>query len=182
MSAHRILICLLLLTSCAMRGAEEYESVTEAQIKTITFEDCEIDNDRVGPVSADVTHLKNEQLQRFEKLVGKLNVSKLNTEKHVGQRVRNLIGTASFVDASRSEFEGEMAYQVFEMLKRDVPKESLIKACAWIALKPEAGSAIRTLPDLGYDFEMDEQMLRDRSTLYARKLLGRLLGKLTVKK
>ena len=174
------LVCLLSLL-CTYVRAEDYQSITEAQIKTITFDDCNDDTGRISPVAPDITHLKNEELKRFEKLVTKLNASKLNTEKDVGQRVRNLIGISAFVDVSRSEFEGELACHVFETLKKEVPKDTLIKVCAWIAIKPGAGTAVKTAPDLGYDFEMDEQALRDRSALYARKLLGRLLNKLPAK-
>ena len=82
---------------------------------------------------------------------------------------------------TQGEFEGETAYVIFERIKKEIPKDDLIKICAWIVLKPEEGKAVTSAADLGYNGEMEEKELRERATVYAMKLLGRLLGKLPVK-
>jgi hypothetical protein len=56
-----------------------------------------------------------------------------------------------------------------------------MKACAWVVLKPKEGDVIKTAPDLDIQAEIDEDEIRGRSVVYAKKMLGRLLDKLPPK-
>jgi hypothetical protein len=49
---------------------------------------------------------------------------------------------------------------------------------AWIILAPEAGSVATTAPELGLERHPPESIIRERNQLYAKKLLGRLIGKI----
>jgi hypothetical protein len=95
----------------------------------------------------------------------------------VGQRVRNLLAVASLADLGRGEFEAETAHVIFEKLKSEVDKDVLIKACAWIVLKPDEGTTPTKIPELGWEDETEEAMVKERVPLYAKKLLARLVGK-----
>jgi hypothetical protein len=57
----------------------------------------------------------------------------------------------------------------------------LIKAAAYIALKPEVGPILDKCPDVGIDDGTNEDRVRERLGVYAKKVLGRMLGKLPVK-
>jgi hypothetical protein len=57
-------------------------------------------------------------------------------------------------------------------------RDELEHILAWIALSPDAGSVINRVPELGLRRRPSEAIVRERVTLYAEKLLGRLLGKI----
>ena len=165
----------------AKKEKPAWQAITEEQVKSITYEDCESDNGFVGPITNGLDHLSDDARKRFDEWCEKLDDWKPGQEADFGQRVRNYICLATIADMTQGEFEGETAYVIFERIKKEIPKDDLIKICAWIVLKPEEGKAVTSAADLGYNGEMEEKELRERATVYAMKLLGRLLGKLPVK-
>jgi len=68
-----------------------------------------------------------------------------------------------------------------ERLKRDMPKEKLTRALAYIVLKPDEGKLVLKAADLGFEEDAPEADVRERHVIYAKKLLGRLVGKLPPK-
>jgi len=168
-------------TTRAAEAREAYLAITDAQVKSITFDDAEMDNGFVGPLAKDLSRLDGDDRKKFDEWVNKLDDWKDGRDPAVGQRVRNLVAVAAMGDMGRSAWEGETAYAVVEKLKRDVPRDQLIKACAWVILKPDEGTVPAAIPELGFDDEIEAQALRTRSILYAKKVLGRVLGKLPVK-
>ena len=74
-----------------------------------------------------------------------------------------------------------MPYVIFEKLKREMPREKLTKALAYIILKPDEGKMVLQAPDLGFEEDAPEPDVRERHVIYAKKLLGRLVGKLPPK-
>ena len=191
--AVRISFCILLAVVLAAaapatkpaekKAVEPYESITQKEIDAITYEDAAVDNGFVTPLAQDLSHLDgdDDRKNRYEDFVDKLADWEPGKEKALGQRVRNWMAVCTFGDLGRSEFEGEVPYAVFEKLRKDVPKEQLVKALAWVILKPGDGKTVTKAPDLGVDDELDEEQVRLRSAIYAKKLLGRLLGKLPPK-
>ena len=179
----RAALCTVLFFAAALAAGEPYEAITPAQIHSITYDDPDIldDGGRISPVASGLDHLRKEERERFDALIAKIEKWPPSAESNPGQKTRNLLSLATFVDVSRSAFEAELAWWVFTRLQKELPKDTLTKICAWIVLNPEAGTAVKTAPELGYDWELEEKVIRERSTLYARKLLGRLLGKLPVK-
>ncbi len=99
------------------------------------------------------------------------------------QRVRNFLFVPAVVDVYQMEgLEQFLPQVVFERLQEDVPKDDLIKILYWIALHPFEGddSAVDDLRSLGLgNGPNDMQTTRDRVAVYAVKLLGRLIGKIT---
>lgn len=97
------------------------------------------------------------------------------------QRVRNILYVAAVPDVLQMPIERFAPYPVFERLQQDLPKDQLIKILYWIALHPADGDdkAVDELWALRFpNGPVDLQQTRDRTAIYAVKLLGRLLGKL----
>lgn len=186
---HSLLLALLAaaLTAAApatspadKKPAEPFDSITQQQIDAITYDDVAVDNGFVTPLARDLSHLDgdDERKGRFEDFVDRLEDWQPGKDQSVAQRVRNWMAVCTFGDLGRSEFEAEVPYAVFEKLKQDTPRDQLIKALAWVILKPNEGKTVTKAPELGVDDELDEEQVRVRSAIYARKLLGRLMGKL----
>ncbi len=99
------------------------------------------------------------------------------------QRVRNFLFVPAVVDVYQMEgLEQFLPQVVFERLQADIPKDDLIKILYWIALHPFDGddSAVDDLRSLGLgNGPNDMQTTRDRVAVYAVKLLGRLIGRIT---
>lgn len=169
-------------TQAATKPREDaYKAITQKEIDGITFDDIEDDAGFITPLAADLDNLDDDSKKRLDEWVAKLNDWPGSKVEDIGQRVRNLLHVCSLADMVHSEFEGETAFVVFDKLKSEIDKDVLIKACAWIILKPNDGKAITKVPELGWDDDADEDALRERAQMYAKKLLGRLEGKLPPK-
>lgn len=97
------------------------------------------------------------------------------------QRVRNILYVAAVPDVLQMPIERFAPWAVFERLQEDVPKEQLVKVLYWIALHPNDGddAAVDQLWALRFPGgAVDMQQTRERTAIYAVKLLGRVLGKL----
>lgn len=160
---------------------DAYKKITQKEIDSITFDDIEDDAGFVTPLASDLDNLDDDSKKRLDEWVAKLNDWPGSKEEDIGQRVRNLLHIASLADMVHSEFEGETAFVIFDKLKSEIDKDVLIKACAWIILKPNDGKAVTKAPELGWDDDAEEDALRERAQMYAKKLLGRLEGKLPKK-
>jgi hypothetical protein len=158
-----------------------YNAITQKDIDEIKFDDVEDDTGFITPLAADLDNLDNDSKKRLDDWTAKLNDWAGAKEENVPQRVRNLMSVCSLADMIHSEFEGETAYVIFDKLKSEVDKDQLIKACAWMVLKPNEGRCVTRIPELGWDEEVEEDGIRERSSMYAKKLLGRLVGKLPKK-
>jgi hypothetical protein len=99
------------------------------------------------------------------------------------QRVRNFLYVAAVPDVFQmTDLEKFVPYVVYDQIQQDVPKEDLIKILYWIALHPFEGDdkAVDQLRPLGlFNGPADMQTTRDRLSVYAVKLLGRITGKIT---
>ncbi len=95
-----------------------------------------------------------------------------------GQAVRNLLCVAALADVSRDLEEGQIARRVFDLLRSRYEAYRLRRILAWIALYPASGSALTSVPELGFPRTYSESIVRQRVALYAAKLLGRLDGRL----
>lgn len=179
-SVRSMISVLALLATSPAFAAEPYEAVSDAQVRSLTFEDCTVDDDHVGPLAAGLDHLQDAARKRFDEWAAKLEKWEPAKAEALGEKVRALLTLAALADLARTEFEGEIAYAVFERLKKDVPRDKLLKAAAWVALHPGEGKATLSAPELGLDTPPAEAQIRERSVLYAKKLAGRLLGKLPV--
>ena len=156
-------------------------SITKKQIDEITYEDVEEDTGIILPIANTLDDVDNDTRKRLDDFMAKVQDWPGAKDENVPQRVRNLMTVCALSDMIHGEFEREAPYMIFDMLKAEVDKDELIKVCAWMTLKPDEGRAITRIPELGWDDDVDEASVRERASLYAKKLLGRLLGKLPKK-
>ena len=173
---------LALLAALAAAGAadEPWAALSDAQIGALAFDDCHDDHGYVAPLSADLAHLADDpdRQRRFAAWRRTFDAWCDAQPREPGLRIRVLLSAASIVDLGRGEFEGECAYLVFQRLQRDLPRAQLIRLAAWVALQPTASSTLTRIEETGIAGSFDGQQVQERNGLYARKLLGRLLGKL----
>ncbi|MBI5534566.1 MAG: ABC transporter permease [Deltaproteobacteria bacterium] len=98
-----------------------------------------------------------------------------------GQRVWNLLFVAGTFDIDQLAIERRVPWVVFDQMKREHPKDRLIKILYWIACNPDSlpvpsDEELKALELRGRPGDIRET--RHRSAIYAIKLLGRLLGRI----
>ena len=149
----------------------------------VEFDDATEDEGFVCPVKPNLDHLEagSDQQKRFIEWAEKFNAWPEKPIENKKEKVRAYLNVASLIDIAHGEFEGESAYVVFERIKKEVPKDELIKIAFEIMLKPSEGKVMLKLEEVGVDTAVDEVDLRDRISFLSKKLLGRLLGKLPPK-
>jgi len=156
---------------------------TAAQIAAFTFDDVEEDRGFVTPVARDLDRFKDdaESAKRFADWRAQIDQWAPGTVADLRQRVINLLAIAALSDLSQGEFESEAAYVVFEKLRKEVPADALTTILAGIVLVPDSATYPMPIPDLGLEVDGAVDELRLRGQIYAKKLLGRVLGKLPPK-
>src|SRR5438874_8434483 len=168
-------------TTAPAKPIEPWQTITDKDIASITFEDAQEDQGFVTPLAQDLSNLDDDSKKELNNLADKMDNWVPGQEKDLVQQIRNWMCLCTFADLGRGLFEAEVPYVVFEKLKRDMPKEKLTKALAYIILKPDEGKLVLKAPDLGFEDDAPEADVRERHVFYAKKLLGRLVGKLPPK-
>jgi hypothetical protein len=163
--------------------AEPWESVTDADIKGIKYDDVPDDNGTEVPLAADLESLDDDGKKRMEDFAEHLAQSPQDKVTDLSQRVRGLISICTVTDFLQDQHEAQIPFIVFEHLRNSAEKDKLIKATAYVILHPDEGTVTTKVADmgLGLETEVDETLCRERTTLYAKKLLYRLLGKMDQK-
>jgi len=168
-------------TTAPAKPAEAWEKITDKEIAAITYEDAEVDSGFVTPLAQDLSNLDDDSKKELDQFGEKLDQWVPGQDKDLVQQVRNWMCLCTFADLGRGLFEAEVPYVIFEKLKREMPKEKLTKALACIVLKPDEGKLVLKAADLGFEEDAPEADVRERHVIYAKKLLGRLVGKLPPK-
>ncbi|HTL67968.1 MAG TPA: ABC transporter permease [Lacunisphaera sp.] len=153
-----------------------YEQITPEQVDAITYDDLPEDNELVTRMSPPFArgHEPAFVLGFREKLAAW-------PPGHVddaGQRVRNLLSVAAVADICADLHEAEIGRMVYDQLRIAVGDARLRLVLAWVILRPDDGQVLAGIPELNLKRRPAERVVRERSTLYAKKYLGRLLGKL----
>jgi hypothetical protein len=96
-------------------------------------------------------------------------------------RVWDLLFVAGEADIDPLGIERWVPWIVFDRMKRDIPKDRLVKVLYWIACFPDSfpvpsNDELRDLELPGASGDYRET--RYRAAVYAIKLLGRLLGRI----
>jgi hypothetical protein len=73
--------------------------------------------------------------------------------------------------------EGAIGYVVLDAARREAPDPELEKALTYIIEHPGDGAVFTQVPELGIHGQITEQASRERTGMYAAKLLKRILGK-----
>ncbi len=171
----------ILILARASVAADDYEAIANEEIEKLTYEDAEEDMGFVCPWAQSLDHLDDDQKKRLADWVSKLGDWEPGKVENIGQRVKNFCCLMGLMDIVHGEWEGEGPIKIYEKLLQEVPLGKLKKAAAWAYMKPEAGEVLSTVKDLDIEADVDADFVRDRSALYAKKILGRLMNKLPIK-
>jgi ABC-2 type transport system permease protein len=157
-------------------AAPAYQAVGDRLMASVTYDDLPGDNELATPLSPPFADGgRSAGMDMFASKLGDWAPGRVDD---AGQAVRNLICVASIADLAEDPREGVIARTVFTYLGANYHGDQLRKALAWVALYPNEGSVVTSAPELGFRRPIGEDFIRDRSALYARKFLGRLLGKI----
>jgi hypothetical protein len=100
------------------------------------------------------------------------------------QRVRNLILVAVVPDVlQEDQLEPFVPRVVLDRLRKDYPRDQLVRLLAWIATHPDEGTidAADRVADACVPLRggvTDRALVRERVGIYARKMLGRVTGRI----
>lgn len=161
----------------ATTQAANWQSITDAEVKSITYDDLEPDDSTVTPIAHTLDNLPEDTKSQLDDFAGKLANWDPGQENDPLQRIRNLLAVAAVPDVLEDANESYIPLLIFQQIQGGLPREQLIKILTWIALNPDQGMYPNNLPELGFDQAVDEATVRQRAVAYGRKLLGRMLGK-----
>ena len=150
-----------------------WTGITEAQIAEIGFGDLPGDDGIVAPLAPPAWN--SPASQPLARKLAAWNPGKLDD---AGQSIRNLVAVAAIADLCADARESEMGRLVFRQIGSRFDPAVARAALGWIILEPEDGQTPARAPELELFRHPPERLVRQRSVIYARKYLGRLLGKL----
>ena len=93
------------------------------------------------------------------------------------QRLINLLSLLTLADLGRLTCESEAPPVVLGQLREAIPEPRLVQLLARCALTPGEMDPLLDIPEFDLR-EVDRELVRKRMAIYARKMLGRVLGKL----
>jgi hypothetical protein len=93
------------------------------------------------------------------------------------QRLGNLLSLLALADLGRLTCESEAPLVVLGQLREAIPEPRLSQLLARCILTPGEMEPLLDIPEFDVR-EVDREMVRKRMVIYARKMLGRVLGKL----
>ena len=153
-----------------------YETVTAAQLDRITYDDLPGDNEFVSRLAPPFTAGKvTPPLAEF---IAHLRRWPPGQVADAGQAARNLLSVAAIADISQDLSEAEIGRAVFDELRARPDPDRLRRILGWIILRPGDGTVVTQTPEFGLRRHPSEALVRERSVLYAKKYLGRLLRKI----
>jgi len=156
--------------------AVAYESITNQQIDQITYDGLPGDNELVTRLAPPFK--RNAAPERVRDFALSLKTWPQIQTDDPGQVVRTLLSVASVADIGADLREAEIGRVIFDELQSRYGREELSHLLAWVILRPDDGMVITRVPELRLRRELAEPIVRERNVLYAKKYLGRLLGKI----
>jgi ABC-2 type transport system permease protein len=165
------------LPTSAPITANTWQGVTLAQIQAVTFENLPNDEGVVAPIVHGIDDLPAASKNRVAAIRSRLATWPLAQQADPAQRVRNLLSAAAVFDVLEDPDEGAVAYVILEDIRQQIPVSDLERILTYFILNPTSGTVLTSAPALGIHGEITEAAARERSVLYALKLLKRILGK-----
>lgn len=154
----------------------DYETLTDADIARITYDDLPGDNElvtRLAPPFKDAA-----ASAPVADVLPRLRTWPAADLRNHAQSVRNLLSLVAIADAAADPREAELARAVYDELLRRFERDELKRLLAWIVFNPDEGTVVRQAPEFKLRRHPPERLVRQRCELYARKYLGRLVGQL----
>ncbi len=159
-----------------------WQEVTLADIdRDLVFDRLPSDQGIVTPIAPDSEDMDPDTADHLQFIRDMLPSWQPGKVEDPVQRVRNILYVAAVPDVLQMPIERFAPHAVYERLQEDIPKDQLTKILYWIALHPNDGddAAVDQLWALRYpNGGVDLQQTRERTALYAVKLLGRILGRI----
>lgn len=146
-----------------------WTNITEAEIAEIHFDGLPPDDDIVAPIA--IAAASGD-------LAAKLSSWPPARIDDFGQAIRNLVAIAAVADLCADPRESGIARLAFQQIKTRFEPSIARQGLAWIILSPEDGQVVTKASELGLFRHPPERLVRQRSVIYARKYLGRLVGKI----
>ena len=166
----------------AAAGPEQWRAVTLQQVEAdIIFTRVPPDDGVVTPIAPPDEPPEPELIAELDLIRNRLPAWKPGLVGDPVQRVRNHLFVAVVPDLFQLPIERFVPHIVFDQLQAIIPKADLVRILYWIALHPAEGDdkALDDLHSLGLGNGPNEpEEVRDRTAIYAVKLLGRLMGKI----
>jgi len=157
-------------------SAGGYGRVTEAEIDGVSYDLLPGDQEFVSRLSRPFG--KGASMEGLDAFAGQLKDWPPSHESDEAQSARNLLCVAGIADVSEDPHEGEIARLVFDDLRERYGDRRLEQILTWIILYPAKGAAVTSAPELGLPHRFREDIIRERTVLYAKKFLGRLRGRI----
>jgi ABC-2 type transport system permease protein len=154
-----------------------WQAITPEQIQSITFDNLTPDESTVAPIAASIDNLPAAPRSRVAGIRALLEHWPPARQGDLSQRVRTLLSAASVSDILEDRDEGAIARVILDYIRVQAPDADLEKALTYIIDHPDAGSVVTDVPGLGIQGEITADAARERTVLYATKLLKRILGK-----
>ncbi|HTS31797.1 MAG TPA: ABC transporter permease [Bryobacteraceae bacterium] len=154
--------------------AAAWMNITEAQIEQIDFGGLPGDHDIVTPLAP--ASLDPAQTGG---LANRLDLWQAGKLDDAGQSIRNLVSIAAVADLCADPREPAIGRLVLREIEGRFEPFMARQALAWIILSPEDGRVLTKAPELELFRHPPERVVRERSVIYAKKYLGRLLGKIS---
>jgi ABC-2 type transport system permease protein len=159
-------------------GIDQAMGLTSAQIDSIDYRGLPPDDSAVTPLLSSLDHVEPEQRSRLDDLAERLKTWPPGRVANSTQAIRNLLSVAVFADLNEDPLEGAIARVVVDHLFATFTEGQLTHGLAWIIIHPDDGTVPQHMPELGLPGDIDGSIIRERSTLYAKKVLGRIRGQL----
>ena len=90
----------------------------------------------------------------------------------------NLLSVAAVADIGADLREADVGRLVFDELQSQYGRDQLKKLLAWVILRPDGNRVLTSVLNLRLRRPLAEIVVRERCILYAKKYLGRLVGKI----
>ena len=159
-------------------GVHPWDRLTDADVNAVPVTGLPPDDDTRTPVGPPDDSPVEEERDRVNQFRERLSDWPAIHQGDEAERVRTTLAAAAIADLSRDPVEGRIARVVFERLRADFPDDAdLARLLAWVILHPDDGTVPTTAAEVGLPATAAESAVRERATMYAQKLLGRLLGK-----
>ena len=155
-----------------------YAELTDADLQAIRYDDLPGDNELVTRLAPPFAN--GRPPPRVEAIAASLKTWAPARTGDIVEDVRHLICVAAIADIGADVQEAEIARMVFNELQTRYGHPQLRRVLAWVVLHPDDGSVVTEAPELDLRRgRPSEKMVRERCTLYAKKFLGRMTGRIT---
>jgi hypothetical protein len=158
--------------------ADRAMTLTDAQIDSIDYSGLPPDDSAVTPLVSSLDRADPQQRARLDDLSERLKAWPPAHNADATQAIRSLLSVAVFADLNEDPLEGSIARVVVDYLFANFDERQLTHGLAWIILHPEDGTVPQRMPELGLPGDIDGSIIREREVLYAKKVLGRIRGRL----